>query len=98
MSFIMTAVASVNVSLILSLVDDALLDATKPMAIQALIDFAEGKDGKLGTADDRLSPETLALLKQMIEDGTIDRLVELMYTPKFWETLWGTIRSCFWCF
>jgi len=87
----------ISFGLILSLIEDALLDATRPMAIQALIDFAEGKDGKLGTADDRLSPETLALLKQLIEAGTIDRLVEQMYTPKFWESLWCTVKSIFWC-
>lgn len=87
----------ISFGLILSLVDDALLDASRPVAIQAIIDFAEGKDGKLGTADDRLSPETLALLKQMIEDGTLDRLVEKMYTPKFWESVWNSIRPLFFC-
>ncbi|AGE55614.1 hypothetical protein ATCVMN08101_337R [Acanthocystis turfacea Chlorella virus MN0810.1] len=93
----MAMATGISFGLILSLIDDALLDASKPLAIQAIVDFAEGKDGKLGTADDRLSPETLALLKQMIEDGTIDRLVEQMYTPKFWESVWGAIKSCFWC-
>lgn len=87
----------ISFGLILSLVEEALLGASKTGAIQAIVDFAKGEDGKLGTVDDRLSPETLALLKQMIEDGTIVRLVEKMYTPKFWETLWGTIKSCFWC-
>ena len=93
----MALLTGVNVALILSLVDDALLHSTKPLAIQALIDFAEGKDGKLGTADDRLTPETLALLKKMIEDGSIDRLVEKMYTPKFWESVWNIIRPLFCC-
>ena len=97
MEFVTTALAGVNVSLIFSLVGDALLNATKPMAIQALVDFAEGKDGKLGTADDRLSPETLALLKQMIEDGSINRLVEMTYTHKSWVSVKGKARSlcCF---
>jgi hypothetical protein len=93
----MAMTTGISFGLILSLIDDALLNASKPLAIQAIIDFAEGKDGKLGTADDRLSPETLELLKQMIEDGTIDRLVEKMYTPKFWESLWGTVKTLFWC-
>ena len=93
----MAMATGISFGLILSLIEDALLDASRPVAIQAIIDFAEGKDGKLGTADDRLSPETLALLKQMIEDGTIDRLVEQMYTPKFWESLWGTVKALFWC-
>jgi hypothetical protein len=90
----MAFLAGINVSIILSLVEDALVGATRPMAIQALIDFAEGKDGKLGTADDRLTPETLALLRQMIEDGTIDRLVERLYTPTFWESLWKFFGCC----
>jgi len=93
----MASLAGINVALLLSLVDDALLNATKPVALQKIIDFAEGKDGKLGTADDRLTPETLALLKKMIEDGLIDRLVEKMYTPKFWESQWNIIRPLFCC-
>jgi hypothetical protein len=94
----MAMTTGISVGLILNLVDEALLDANKPLAIQTIIDFAEGKDGKLGTADDRLSPETLALLKQMIEDGTIDRLVEKLYTPKFWESVWKIIRPLLFCF
>ncbi|AGE50138.1 hypothetical protein ATCVCanal1_302R [Acanthocystis turfacea Chlorella virus Canal-1] len=92
----MALVSGIHVGLILSLVEDALLKPTKSLAIQAIIDFAEGKDGKLGTADDRLTPETLELLKQMIADGTIDRLVEKLFTPKFWGSLWKAVRSL-WC-
>ncbi|AGE56388.1 hypothetical protein PBCVNEJV1_683R [Paramecium bursaria Chlorella virus NE-JV-1] len=73
------ALAGVNMAVILDLVEDALVNASRPRAIQMIIDFASGKDGKLGTSDDRMTPATVEMLKKMIEDGSIDRLVEKMH-------------------
>ncbi|AGE49118.1 hypothetical protein ATCVBr0604L_306R [Acanthocystis turfacea Chlorella virus Br0604L] len=58
--------AGTSFGLILFLTDDALLDASSPVAIQAIIDFAEGKDGKLGTADDRMSPRRKNVYSQVL--------------------------------
>jgi hypothetical protein len=74
-------------AVILDLVEDALVGNTRPAAIQAIIAFASGKDGKLGTSDDRMTPSTLELLKHMVEDGSIDRLIEKMHKTGVFEKL-----------
>ena len=83
----MAALAGVNMAAILDLVEEALAGNNRPLAIQALIAFASGKDGKLGTNDDRLTPETLEMLKKMIDDGSIDRLVEKMHKMGVFEKI-----------
>lgn len=75
----MSALAGVNFSVILDIIEDAIAGTTRPAAIQAIIAFASGRDGILGTADDRMTPATLDLLKKMIEDGSVDRLVERLH-------------------
>jgi hypothetical protein len=81
----------VDMAAILELVEEALKGNRKPAAIQALISFASGKDGKLGTIDDRMTPATLDMLKKMINDGSIDLLVEKMHKAGVFERLF---RCC----
>lgn len=80
--------------LIINLIEDALIKTSKAVAIQMIIDFAEGKDGKLGTADDRLNPETLELLKSMINDGSIYKLVDKLYVPSgFFHRIYNFLKN-----
>lgn len=75
---------------ILDVVEAALkMSHTKAQAIQLLIDFAAGKDGVLGTADDRMSPETLDYFKHMVHDGSVDRLVERMFKHNCLKSIFG---------
>lgn len=73
---------------VLDIVDEAILKGTSKKAVIDIIeDFASGKDGILGNADDRLSPEIVSVLKNMIEDGTILRLVERMYKSSIFKKI-----------
>jgi len=75
---------------ILDVVEAALkMSHTKAQAIQLLINFAAGKDGVLGTADDRMSPETLDYFKHMVHDGSVDRLVERMFKHNCLKSIFG---------
>jgi hypothetical protein len=75
---------------ILDVIEAALkMGQTKAQAIQLLVDFAAGKDGVLGTTDDRMSPETLAYFKRMIHDGSVDRLVERMFKHNCLKSIFG---------
>lgn len=75
---------------ILDVVEAALkMSHTKAQAIQLLMDFAAGKDGVLGTADDRMSPETLDYFKHMVHDGSVDRLVERMFKHNCLKSIFG---------
>ena len=87
----MDILSSINMMVILDLVEEALAGNNRPMAKQALVAFASGKDGKLGTVDDKLTPETLEMLKKMIDDGSLDRLVENMHKTGLFEK----ISKCF---
>jgi hypothetical protein len=88
MTTIHTPQAGFNV--ILDVVEAALKTSqTKAQAIQLLMDFAAGKDGVLGTADDRMSPETLDYFKRMIHDGSVDRLVERMFKHNCLKSIFG---------
>lgn len=75
---------------ILDVVEAALkMSHTKAQAIQLLMDFAAGKDGVLGTTDDRMSPETLDYFKHMVHDGSVDRLVERMFKHNCLKSIFG---------
>jgi len=89
----MSALAGVNFSMILDIVEDALAGNTRPAAVQAIVAFASGKDGILGTSDDRMTPATLELLKKMIEDGSVDRLVERLHKMGVCERLFKCCGS-----
>lgn len=88
--------SGVNFPVILDLIEDALVGATRTAAIQAIINFAAGEDGKLGTSDDRLTPETVELLKKMIDDGSVDRLVEKLHVPGFLERAYKFVSQFLW--
>ncbi len=45
--------------------------------LEALKEFAAGKDGVLGTADDTVDPETLEVLSDLIESGLAQKIVTL---------------------
>jgi hypothetical protein len=69
------------------------MSQTKAQAIQLLMNFAAGKDAVLGTADDRMTPETLDYFKHMIHDGSVDRLVERMFKHNCLKSIFGC-RCC----
>jgi hypothetical protein len=77
-------IISFTIHAILDIIDEAILKGNSKQAVIEIIeDFAAGKDGTLGNADDRLSPEAVELLKKMINDGAMRRLVDKMYRSKF---------------
>jgi hypothetical protein len=77
-------VLSVAFNAVIDIIDEAILKGNSKQAVIEIIeDFAAGKDGILGNADDRMSPETINILKNMVEDGTIGRLVERMHRSNF---------------
>jgi hypothetical protein len=66
---------------ILDIIDEAIKNGnTKKEVITILHDFADGNDSVLGTMDDRLTPQQIVLLESLITSGTVDRLVENMYS------------------
>jgi hypothetical protein len=77
-------IISFAINAILDIVDEAILKGNSKQAVIKLIeDFAAGKDGILGNADDTLSPEAVELLKNMVNDGTMARLIDKMYRSNF---------------
>ncbi|AGE51507.1 hypothetical protein PBCVCvsA1_364R [Paramecium bursaria Chlorella virus CvsA1] len=79
---------SIAFNAIIDIIDEAILKGNSKQAVIEIIeDFAAGKDGVLGNADDRLSPEAVTVLKNMIEDGTILRLVERMYKSSIFKKI-----------
>jgi len=79
-----SAIISFTINAILDIVDEAILKGNSKQAVLEIIEeFAAGKDGILGNADDTLSPEAVELLKNMVSDGTIERLINKMYRSSF---------------
>ncbi|APC25677.1 hypothetical protein BST79_gp164 [Only Syngen Nebraska virus 5] len=77
-------IISFAINAILDIVDEAILKGNSKQAVIEIIEeFAAGKDGILGNADDTLSPEAVELLKKMVSDGTIERLINKMYRSNF---------------
>jgi len=92
----MTSIVGLGFSIILDIIEEALAQGTTKKAVIALLhDFADGKDGVLGTADDRLTPEQVVLLESLISSGTIDRLVEKMYTSRWVQSMLKFLFPCF---
>ena len=89
------ALVALGLEIILDIIEEALAHGnTKKVVIALLHDFAEGKDGVLGTADDRLTPEQVVLLENLISSGTIDRLVEKMYTSGWLKRILMFLFPC----
>ena len=90
-------VLSVAINAIIDIIDEAILKGNSKQAVIEIIeDFAAGKDGILGNADDRMSTETLNILKNMVEDGTMGRMVERMYRSNFVKKMMSFIfPRCF---
>jgi len=81
--------------LILDIVEEALLKGNSKQAVINMIeDFANGKDSSLGDIDNRLSSDTIALLKKLIENGTIERLVENMYKSSIIQKILRFLFPC----
>lgn len=66
--------------------------ATPQAAMKAIEAYAAGKDGVLGTGDDRLGPETLVLLKTVVESGVAQGIVRLLFDQA------AKAPGCFGCF
>jgi hypothetical protein len=91
----MASIVGLSFSIILDIIEEALTHGTTKKAVIALLhDFAEGKDGVLGTADDRLTPEQVVLLESLISSGTIDRLVEKMYNSSWVQKVLKFVFPC----
>ena len=89
------SLVALGLEIILDIIEEALAQGTTKKAVIALLhDFADGKDGVLGTADDRLTPEQVVLLESLINSGTIDRLVEKMYTPDWVKKILKFLFPC----
>ena len=89
------SLVALGLEIILDIIEEALAQGTTKKAVIALLhDFAEGKDGVLGTADDRLTPEQVVLLESLISSGTIDRLVEKMYTSSWVQRVLKFLLPC----
>ena len=92
----MASIVGTSFGIILDIIEEALAQGTTKKAVIALLhDFAEGKDGVLGTADDRLTPEQVVLLESLISSGTIDRLVEKMYKSAWVQRIVKFLFPCF---
>ena len=90
------ALVALGLEIILDIIEEALAHGNTKKAVIALLhDFADGKDGVLGTADDRLTPEQVVLLESLISSGTIDRLVEKMYTSSWVQRVLKFLFPCF---
>jgi hypothetical protein len=91
----MATIVALGLEIILDIIEEALAQGTTKKAVIALLhDFAEGKDGVLGTADDRLTPEQVVLLESLISSGTVDRLVEKMYTSSWVQSVLKFLFPC----
>lgn len=91
----MASLFALSFGIILDIIEEALAHGTtKKMVIMLIRDFADGKDGVLGTADDRLTTEQVVLLESLINSGTIDRLVEKMYTSTWGTTILKFLFPC----
>lgn len=89
------ALVALGIEIILDIIEEAIKHGnTKKVVIAILHDFADGKDGVLGTADDRLTPEQVVLLESLITSGTIDRLVEKMYTSSWVQRVLKFLFPC----
>ena len=89
------SLVALGLEIILDIIEEALAQGTTKKAVIALLhDFADGKDGVLGTADDRLTPEQVVLLESLISSGTIDRLVEKMYTSGWVQSVLKFLFPC----
>jgi hypothetical protein len=86
------SLVALGIGVILDIIEEALKHGTTKKAVISLIrDFADGKDGILGTSDDRLTTEQFVLLESMINSGIVDRLVENMYRSNLAHRLLKTI-------
>ena len=91
----MATIAGLSFSIILDIIEEALAHGNTKKAVIALLhDFADGKDGVLGTADDRLTAEQVVLLESLINSGTVDRLVEKMYTSGWVQRVVKFLLPC----
>ena len=91
----MATIVALGIEIILDIIEEALAKGTTKKAVIALLhDFADGKDGILGTADDRLTPEQVVLLESLISSGTVDRLVEKMYTSSWVQSVLKFLFPC----
>ena len=91
----MATIVALGLEIILDIIEEALAHGNTKKAVIALLhDFAEGKDGVLGTADDRLTPEQVVLLESLISSGTVDRLVEKMYTSSWVQCALKFLLPC----
>ena len=91
----MATIVALGLDIILDIIEEALAQGTTKKAVIALLhDFADGKDGVLGTADDRLTPEQVILLESLISSGTVDRLVEKMYTSGWVQRVLKFLFPC----
>ena len=91
----MATIVALGLEIILDIIEEALAHGNTKKAVIALLhDFADGKDGVLGTADDRLTPEQVVLLESLISSGTIDRLVEKMYTSSWFQRVLKFLFPC----
>jgi len=91
----MATIVALGLEIIIDIIEEAIkYGATKKAVIALLHDFADGKDGVLGTADDRLTPEQVVLLESLINSGTIDRLVEKMYNSNWVQRVLKFVFPC----
>jgi hypothetical protein len=91
----MATVVGLSFGIILDIVEEALAHGNTKKAVIALLhDFADGKDGVLGTADDRLTPEQVVLLESLINSGAIDRLVEKMFKSSWFQRVLKFLFPC----
>jgi hypothetical protein len=91
----MASIVGLSFSIILDIIEEAFAHGTTKKTVIALLhDFAEGKDGVLGTADDRLTPAQVVLLESLINNGTIERLVENMYKSNLVQKVLKFLFPC----
>ena len=91
----MATIVALGLDIIVDIIEEAIkYGATKKAVIALLHDFADGKDGVLGTADDRLTPEQVVLLESLISSGTLDKLVEKMYKSSWFQRVMKFLFPC----
>lgn len=66
---------------------------TKEDAIEALKAYAAGKDGILGTADDKIDPNILDALTYLVEMGVAQKIIDLVNISAWRQK----VSSCFPC-
>lgn len=56
----------------------------KEAAVDVIEEIARGRDTILGTQDDCIPPETVKILKMLLESDLVSQLAFEMYTKKCW--------------